>query len=565
MANGASVIVPPGGAVFIPNVSVPDTYGPGGPGTAQDGLGDDFIRMTGFRVMPDGTTWYAYGEYFQLNDDQSYAIQGMTVTQTPPPSVCALEFADSAVVIQGIGATAQLTVTAKLNDGGMADVTPADAWTSYRTSNPAVANVSKDGLVTGMGAGTALITALNDGAAAVKEVVVTAVAPTTLVGHVVLPGPIPVSAASVSIPILGLTALTAADGSYTLGPVASDLPDLQVYATASVSGESLLGYSEKLAGIPNGMTDAGTIVLAPCAFDPVLGTPLGLFDDEGTQVALAVLGEFPFFGEAKTAVFVNANGNVTFSAVDTDYTPTIQEATSIARISPLWADLDPSEGGAVYVKQQADRLVVTWNEIPEYGYGGANSVQLVVNKSGIIDFVYHGVSATGSTGEAVVIALAKGVGGTGVAMDFSSIVGNYSGGANGAFHERFDAASAFDLDVSCLRFTPNGAGGYDIKRYATAQPKLLVARGYAQDRTGSVLDGARVIIRSSGRPGHAFTTITDRSGRFSLPAILVPGAVIAEAWVGSRLAATATVPFVSNRASFVEFSDWRVPNRHRKR
>lgn len=62
------------------------------------------------------------------------------------------------------GATAQLTVTAKYPDGSTKNVSAASAGTSYTNSNPKVATVSSNGLVTAVSSGTVIISALNEGA-----------------------------------------------------------------------------------------------------------------------------------------------------------------------------------------------------------------------------------------------------------------------------------------------------------------------------------------------------------------------------------------------------------------
>ena len=46
------------------------------------------------------------------------------------------------------GATTQLTVTATFPDGSTSEVTAGSSGTNYTISNPAVATVSPDGLVT---------------------------------------------------------------------------------------------------------------------------------------------------------------------------------------------------------------------------------------------------------------------------------------------------------------------------------------------------------------------------------------------------------------------------------
>lgn len=70
------------------------------------------------------------------------------------------------LVLNQSGATVQLTVTATYVGGNTADVTSAASGTSYLTTNPGILTVTKDGLVTASTPGTAIISAVQDGATA---------------------------------------------------------------------------------------------------------------------------------------------------------------------------------------------------------------------------------------------------------------------------------------------------------------------------------------------------------------------------------------------------------------
>src|SRR6185295_7121261 len=71
------------------------------------------------------------------------------------------------------GATAPLTATATLADGSTADVTGSVTGTSYRSSNPAVASVDPEGIVTAHASGLVLLSAVNEGTLAVLQISVT--------------------------------------------------------------------------------------------------------------------------------------------------------------------------------------------------------------------------------------------------------------------------------------------------------------------------------------------------------------------------------------------------------
>ncbi|PYQ19746.1 MAG: hypothetical protein DMF81_20850, partial [Acidobacteria bacterium] len=61
------------------------------------------------------------------------------------------------------GQTAQLLVNALLPDGSLKDVTAQSQGTFYATSNPRIATVGADGLVTALARGRAIISARNEG------------------------------------------------------------------------------------------------------------------------------------------------------------------------------------------------------------------------------------------------------------------------------------------------------------------------------------------------------------------------------------------------------------------
>lgn len=79
----------------------------------------------------------------------------------------------SAVVVSGsvpgVGASSQFAAVATLGSGTTQDVTTSAAWAS---SNTAVATVSSNGLVVGVGAGTAVITATYSGVAGTDSITV---------------------------------------------------------------------------------------------------------------------------------------------------------------------------------------------------------------------------------------------------------------------------------------------------------------------------------------------------------------------------------------------------------
>jgi hypothetical protein len=63
--NGQSVQVNADGSFLIPNVSAPDQFGAGGPGTPRNFLSDDFVRLIGVGTK-DGVTKYFFIDFLEL-------------------------------------------------------------------------------------------------------------------------------------------------------------------------------------------------------------------------------------------------------------------------------------------------------------------------------------------------------------------------------------------------------------------------------------------------------------------------------------------------------------------
>ncbi len=111
----------------------------------------------------------------------------------------------------------------------------------------------------------------------------------------------------------------------------------------------------------------------------------------------------PFMGNEYASWIIAANGYIMptvlfqqfglneYSAAN--FTPTYLNHYSIPRISPLFADLSPEAGGQVWYKVLPDKLVVTWENIREYGRLAANTFQAEIFFSGHIRFTYADVNA----------------------------------------------------------------------------------------------------------------------------------------------------------------------------
>jgi hypothetical protein len=155
-------------------------------------------------------------------------------------------------------------------------------------------------------------------------------------------------------------------------------------------------FTPAAAGSYSVVTQAGT-------FDDGSGssTPIALGDDDTSQVSLPF--PFVFYGTAYTSVFLNTDGNLTFTA--SDVASSERNLTRIIsgppRIAVLFDDLNPIAPAQISVEKLADRVLFTWKDVGEWtstGSRGRNSFQAVLNSNGVIRFNYRTLEA----GDAVV-------------------------------------------------------------------------------------------------------------------------------------------------------------------
>jgi hypothetical protein len=144
---------------------------------------------------------------------------------------------------------------------------------------------------------------------------------------------------------------------------------------------------------------------AAASVDPNVGSVLPLGDDDTENVTLPFA--FPFLGSSYGSIFVNSDGNITLGGGDTDTTPrdAARLIGGLPRIAPLLNDLNPEAAGSVSARVAADRVVVTWTTVPEFGTSNQNTFQVTLQPDGTIQFAYSHIET--DFGQ-FVIGIAKG-------------------------------------------------------------------------------------------------------------------------------------------------------------
>ncbi len=189
------------------------------------------------------------------------------------------------------------------------------------------------------------------------------------------------------------------------------------------------------------------------------GAPLaGLQDDDSRQVRFPF--SFPYYGQRYETGHLNSDGNLTFLRPDTAISSRSlgRAVAGPPRIFPFFNDLDPSQpGAAVRLYSSADRIVITWDRVPEYqpqGGGLRQTFQMALFPDGRMEFHYRDITAP----EAVVGIAPGELRNDLRSADFSQGV---SPASAGAIAEIFSNTTSMDVAVIARKFYRNHDDSYD--------------------------------------------------------------------------------------------------------
>jgi serine protease AprX len=189
-------------------------------------------------------------------------------------------------------------------------------------------------------------------------------------------------------------------------------PEVPDYFAEQFTSGFDLDY-QKVAFTPNGSIDFYAVcVEGITAFptDPTGGTPLSPGEDGSSLVQLTGGATVSLYGAAYSSFHVGSNGYLTFGASDGDYTETFEDHFNTPRVSIFFDDFSPQNGTGVSWIQLADRVVVTYLNVPEYTSTGSNSFQAELYFDGRIVLSYAGMTASDG-----IVGLSDG---SGVSPDF---------------------------------------------------------------------------------------------------------------------------------------------------
>jgi len=97
------------------------------------------------------------------------------------------------------------------------------------------------------------------------------------------------------------------------------------------------------------------------------GAPL-YRNDDGSSPLMPLAFNFCFWGTNETALYINNNGNISFSAAFSAFTAFTFPLNSFDMLAPFWADVDTENpaSGVVWYKQTSTYLIVQWDSVGYY-------------------------------------------------------------------------------------------------------------------------------------------------------------------------------------------------------
>ncbi len=139
--------------------------------------------------------------------------------------------------------------------------------------------------------------------------------------------------------------------------------------------------------------DACSAAAAEFPTDPSGGTVIYPGEDGFVHVQLSGGETVPLYGVSYEGFYVNSNGNITFNSGDSIWDETLAIHFSQPRISGFFDDFSPQNGGTVSWKQLADRVAVTFENVPEYGTSNDNTFQIEMYFDGEIRITWLSTDA----------------------------------------------------------------------------------------------------------------------------------------------------------------------------
>jgi nidogen-like/carboxypeptidase family protein/HYR domain-containing protein len=252
-------------------------------------------------------------------------------------------------------------------------------------------------------------------------------------------------------------------------------------------------------------------------------------NDDGSTAAVDLPFPVNFFGTTYTFLYVNNNGNVTFNAPQSTYTPFTIDAGTPPMIAPLFADVDTRGDGSAPVSygfgtttyQGHTAFCVNWINVGYFAshYDKLDSAQLLlVDRSdqgvGDFDIVFNYGDVQWETGDAS--GGSGGFGGTPVAVGYSAGTGD-----PGSFFQlpgslqtgELVDGGAHALSTGSIRSTTPGRYTFPVRSGSAGNSATGITGTVTSG--GAPVEGARIQVCPHGGGTCVFQTRTSFDGTYS--------------------------------------------------
>ena len=195
------------------------------------------------------------------------------------------------------------------------------------------------------------------------------------------------------------------------------------------------------------------------AFRLAIGDRVTLGDDDSVEKSLPF--GFSFYGTTQRIAFVNSDGNITFGEADSSSSDRniARLLEGAPRVAPFLADLDPSVGGAVFVRAGADAFTATWCGVRVFGSTRLVTMQTSLLPDGTVEMKYADTPPFTATDG--IAAVSPGHTGTFLPVDLSTATSTPLAGGSGAVGERFALRPDLDLVSLARKFYRTHSDAYD--------------------------------------------------------------------------------------------------------
>ncbi len=135
-------------------------------------------------------------------------------------------------------------------------------------------------------------------------------------------------------------------------------------------------------------------------------------NDDGSSALINIPFNFCFYGQQYNSLYINNNGNVTFTNILSAFSSTAFPSAGNQILAPFWADVDTRSGnGQVLYKVTPTAVYINWEDVGYYNQQGdkLNTFQLIITdganpvvSSGNVAFCYQDMQwTTGSASQRV--------------------------------------------------------------------------------------------------------------------------------------------------------------------